>query len=132
MSRLIVGLLLAAAAHFSLTYLIPASAGAAWFGWPFARDSAPFLGALQTGAGRTAATLLADVAGLSFIAAALGLFGIWVPPEWWRPLVLVGSIASGLLFLMYAGPLALLPLVVDAVLLWGVLAQGWNVASLAR
>jgi hypothetical protein len=73
----------------------------------------------------------ADVAALCLIAAALGLFKIWVPPEWWRPLVLLGAGVSALLFLMYAGSLALLPLAVAIVLLWGVLSQGWTISSLA-
>jgi hypothetical protein len=42
----------------------------------------------------------------------------------------VSSAASGLLFVMYVGPWALIPLLVDAVLLWGVLSRGWSVQGM--
>jgi hypothetical protein len=45
--------------------------------------------------------------------------------------VLAASAASGVLFLIYLGPWALIPLLIDAVLLWGVLSRGWSVQGLA-
>jgi hypothetical protein len=63
---------------------------------------------------------------------ALGaLFGVVVPLEWWRPTVVLASAASGVLFLLYLDPWALIPLLVDAVLVWGVLVRGWSVEGMA-
>ena len=40
------------------------------------------------------------------------------------------TILSLLLQMLYIGPLAILPILVDEVLLWGVFIQHWSVTSL--
>lgn len=130
---IIVFALLAFAAHFNLTAFVPAEAGKAWFGWPFAADTRPWLGligGLPSQGGSVITPLLAGVAGLGFLGALLGLLKIWVPAAWWPYLVLVAAGASALLFLLYFGRWSLLPLAIDAVLVWGVLSQHWSVLSL--
>lgn len=120
-------------AQFSLTAFSPANAGKAWLLWPFSGGSRPWLGligGLPQQSGSVVTPLLAGVAGLCFFAALAGLFGWLVPPEWWRPLVLIASTASLLLFVLYLNPLAIPPILVDMILLWGMLVQNWSVPQL--
>lgn len=128
--RILIAVLLLVGAHFSLTANVPAQAGQARFFWPFAADTKPALDILPQEATRTVTSLLSVVAGACFLAATLGLFGLVVPASWWSPLVVTGAVSSGLLYLLYIGPWALLPLLIDTLLLWGVLVWGWSVAGL--
>jgi hypothetical protein len=131
--RFVVAFLLIIAAHFNLTPFAPAQAGKGWFLWPFAADSKSlfsFVGGLPQQLGSVLTPILAAIAGLGFLAAALGLFGVVVPAIWWSPLVLVSAVASILLYVMYFGLNALIPIAIDTVLLWGLLAQHWTVAGL--
>jgi hypothetical protein len=131
--RIIAAVLLLLGAQCSLTAFAPAQPGKAWLLWPFAADAQPILsgiGGLPQQSGSVATPLLAGLSGLAFLAAALGLFGKGVPAEWWLPLVVVATSTSILLHLLYTGPWALLPLAVDALLLWGVLALHWSVPGL--
>lgn len=124
--------LLVLAAHFSATPFASAPAGMAKFYWPFAADSKPwlgFVGGLPASSGVVTA-LLAGVTALGFIASFLALFGWLVPAHWLTPLIVAASIASTLLYVFYFGVFSLLPLALDAILLWGVLARGWSVAGL--
>jgi hypothetical protein len=128
--------------HFATTFFVPAGAPQTrgWVIWPFGQESRPLLGAFQgvlaphavpAEPAPTVALLLAAMASLGFLVALAGLFGVVVPAEWWRPAVVAASAASGVLFLIYLGPWALIPLLIDAVLLWGVLSRGWSVQGLA-
>jgi len=128
--------------HFATTFFVPAGAPQVrgWVIWPFGQESRPLLSAFQgviaphTVPGepaRTLALVLAAIASIGFLVALGALFGIAVPLEWWSPAVVVASTASGVLFLMYLGPWALIPLLVDAVLMWGVLLRGWSVQGMA-
>jgi len=120
-------------AHFSLTPFAPAAAGKGSFYWPFAADSKPllgFIGGLPSQAGSIVTPLLAGVAGLCLLAAALSLFGWVVPAGWFRPLVLAGCTASVLLYALYFGLNSLIPIALDAVLLFGLLALNWSVPIL--
>jgi hypothetical protein len=112
-------------AHFALTPFAPGPAGSAKIYWPFAADSRSWLG--FTG-GLT--VLFAGLAGLGFMAAALGLFWNGIPAGWWPVIVIVSAVASTLLYLLYFGVWALLPLALDLALLWGVLFRHWTVAGL--
>ena len=130
--KIILTALLIFAAHFSATPFAPAPAGTAKFYWPFAADSKPwlgFIGGLPASGGLVTA-LLAGIAALGFLASLLALFGWLVPAHWFAPLIVAAAIASILLYILYFGAFALLPLALDALLLWGVLAQGWSVAGL--
>ena len=124
--RYVILILLLLAAHFSLTPFAPAPVGKGTFYWPFAADSKPWLagiGGLPQQSGRVITPLLAGLAGACFLAAALSLLGWVVPANWWMPLVLTASVASGLLYVLYLGPWSLLPIALDAVLLCGVFLQ---------
>ena len=130
--KIILTALLILAAHFSATPFAPAPAGTAKFYWPFAADSRPwlgFIGGLPASGGLVTA-LLAGIAALGFLASLLALFGWLVPAQWFTPLIVAASVASILLYVLYFGVFSLLPLALDALLLWGVLAQGWSVAGL--
>jgi len=133
MLRILIIALLFAAAHFSLTAFAPAHAGSNWLGWPFAADSKPwlsFVGGLPQQSGSAVTPALAGIAGLCFLAAGLALTGWLVPANWWQALVLSGTACSAALFLLYFGPFALIPLGIDALLLWGLFVQYWTVASI--
>lgn len=131
--RIVVLSLLLLSAHFSLTPFAPAAAGKNWLFWPFATTSQPvvsFIGGLPQQSGSVVTPLLAALAGMSFLAAALGLYAKLVPEAWWPALVIIGTVASILLYLLYFGAWSLVPLVIDAALLWGVLILHWSVLSL--
>ena len=74
--------------------------------------------------------ILSVIAGLCFLASAIALFEWLIPAQWWAWLVIVGSVASAVLFLLYLGINALIPLAMDTFLLWGIVAQHWTVAAL--
>ena len=130
---IIVLILLLLGAQFSFSAFAPAGAGKAWLLWPFTSDSRSWLGVVgglpQQGSS-VVTPFLAGIAGLCFLAAAASLVGWWVPADWWRPLVIVASIASLLLFVVYFGVWAIPPIVVDVILLWAVFAQNWSVSVL--
>lgn len=120
--RILVTALLIVGAHFSLTALIPGPKALVY--WPFGADSKPIAGA------GVLTPLLAVVAGAALLAAAAALFGLIIPEGWFVPLVIVGSIASILLYMLYLSVYSIVPIAFDAILLWGVLAQQWTAISL--
>jgi len=122
--RILVAVLLVVGAHFSLTALIPGPK--ALFYWPFGPESKPIIG---IGAG-VFTPLLAVIAGVCLLAAAAALLGLIVPEGWFVPLVIVGSIASILLYVLYLSVYSIAPIALDALLLWSVLAQQWTAISL--
>ncbi len=133
MMRFVVLVLLLLGAQFSATAFAPAEAGKAWLLWPFADDSKSWLGivgGLPKQPGSVVTALLAGIATLCFLAATLGLFGIAVPADWWRPLVVVAIVASALLHVLYFGIWAIAPIAVDAILVWGIATQNWSVSGL--
>ncbi len=128
--RNIVALLLLLGAHFALTANVPASVGQEWIFWPFATDSRAVLG--LTGDGISNMTkLLSVIGGVCFLAALLALFGLIIPAEWWGVLVGVAATASLILYTLYFGRWAILPIAIDSFLLWGILIPHWSVASLS-
>jgi hypothetical protein len=139
--QILVTVLLVLAWHFPTTFFAPAGPPNehGWFAWPFGKATSPVIartprliaappGAL---ARPSLAMLLAAVASLSFLAAIGALWGIVVPADWWQPAAVLGASASVVLFVIYLGPGAIIPLIVDGVVLWGVLIAGWTPASLA-
>ncbi len=130
---IVVLVLLLLGAQFSFTAFAPAQAGKAWLLWPFAADSRPwlgFMGGLPQQGGSVVTPILAGIAGLCFLGATASLLGWFVPPDWWRPLVLVAIATSLVLFILYFGIWAIAPIIVDVALLWGVLVQNWSVSAL--
>lgn len=142
MTRWLAAGLIFLAWHFATTFFVPAAGGQARGGiaWPFGRSSRPFLISLRGLAPPsvpgyppvTAALTLAGIASLAFMTALAALFGFLVPTAVWAPAVVLGALASGMLFVLYIGRWALVPLAVDALLLWGVLGGGWDMATLLR
>jgi hypothetical protein len=78
----------------------------------------------------TITRLLSALAAAGFLAALLSLLGWLVPASWFVPLTVFSSVASFLLYVLYFGRWAVLPILIDLVLLWGVFSQGWTPASL--
>ena len=114
-------------AHFALTAIVPGEKALLY--WPFAKDSRPALDVLGS-ATKPVTQLLSVVAGLCFLASAAAIPGWLVPAAWFVPLIVTGAVASALLFLLYIGINALVPLAIDAFLLWGVFGWRWTVAIL--
>jgi len=141
MTRIVVTVLLMVAWHFPTTFFAPATAPNehGWLVWPFGRASTPAFEGL-TGAiapstpaalgSPTIAMAAAGFASLAFIVAIAGLWGIVIPADWWRPAAIVGALSSIVLFSIYLSPLSVIPMLVDAAVLWGVVVSGWTTESL--
>lgn len=142
MLRIVVTILLMVAWHFPTTFFVPQAEpnDHGWLIWPFGRASTPVLDGL-TGAiapstptavtSPTLALAAAGIASLAFIVAIAGLWGIVVPNAWWPPAAVLGAVSSIVLFTIYLSPLSIIPLIADALVLWGVLVSGWTSESLA-
>lgn len=125
------------AAHLNLTALVPAAPGQAappwWVGgrlvWPFMSDTRTLLPA-GSDALNTATPLLAIAACILFAMAAAALMQWMVPAGWFPWLVVAGAVCSIALQIIWISPYAILPLVIDAVLLWAVFGAQATVASL--
>lgn len=140
--QILVTILLVLAWHFPTTFFLPAGPPNeyGWFAWPFGTETSPAIartprliapGGPNGHRRPSLAMLLAAVASLSFLAAIGALWGVVVPPDWWQPATVLGAGSSALLFLLYFGPGALVPLVVDGAVLVGVLVARWTPVSLA-
>lgn len=135
MIRVAVGVLLLLGAHFAGAYLVPASAGKARFYWPWAHDPVRWALLGERGPllpiGWQVLQPVAVVAALAYVGAFLALFGWLVPADWMQSLSVVGAIASLALYAIHPGALAIMPVFLDAIVLWGVLGAGWTPAQLA-
>jgi hypothetical protein len=122
---IVLGLLLAA--HLNLTALVPAKAGQApppwWVGgrivWPFGLDTQTLV---HGDALSTMTPLLGIVSAVLFVLAAAAVLGWAVPTGWAAGLVVAGAACSLVLQVVWISPWAVLPLVVDGLLLWVALA----------
>ena len=142
MLRIVITILLMAAWHFPTTFFAPSGPPhvSGWVAWPFGKETGPVLDGLTgvlapsnpTVFGTpTLALVAAGISSLAFVVAIAALWGIVIPADWFRPAAIAGAVASAILFLLYLGPWAIVPLALDAVILWGVLLQDWTPASLA-
>lgn len=130
--------LLLLGAHFSFTALVPLQAGDApppwWVGgrllWPFAEETDTLL--LSGDTLNAVTPILAILAGLCFLLAAAALLRWRVPAQWFRWLVLAGAVFSIVLQVVWFTGWAVLPLVVDAILLWAVVGRGITPSSARR
>jgi hypothetical protein len=123
-------------AQLNLTALVPAAAGQAappwWVGggllWPFFADTRTLL---RGDALNTLTPVLGIAAAVFFLLAAAALMGwLGVPGSWFPLLVVAGAACSVVLQVIWLSGWAVLPLVVDAALLWAVLGMHATVASL--
>ena len=119
------------AAQLNLTAIVPAAPGQApppwWVGggllWPFFSDTKTLLpsGDLLS----TLTPVLGIGSAASFLMAAAALWGWLVPASWFPWLLVVGALLSIPLQVIWISGWAVLPLLVDALLLWAVF--GWHV-----
>ena len=75
---------------------------------------------------KTIAVVLTSVAVAGNVLAALAAAGIAIPRNWWRPLVVVASLASATMLVGLLSVAAVPGLAIDAVLAWAVLARSWQ------
>jgi hypothetical protein len=125
--------LLLIAAFFGLTALLPLPAGTAWLLRPFADDSKPlfgFLGGPLNQSSNAIPQVLAWIAVICSLTSALGLFWKGIIAKWWPENVVVGAAASLLLCVLYLGVWTVVPILVDAVLIGGVLIGRWSTTTL--
>ena len=96
--------------------------------WPFA-DADPWL---VTGLGASPETVhavgvvLVLVTFFAWLFAALVAAGIVLPSRLWAPLVVVASVASAIVLVVFVTPSTVPFLVIDAVLVWATLVRGWR------
>lgn len=119
------------AAQLNLTAIVPAAPGQApppwWVGggllWPFFSDTKTLLpsGDLLS----TLTPVLGIASAASFLMAAAALWGWLVPASWFPWLLVAGALLSIPLQVIWISGWAVLPLLVDALLLWAVF--GWHV-----
>ena len=122
---IVLGLLLAA--HLNLTALVPAAADQApppwWVGgrlvWPFGLDTHTLV---QGSALDTLTPLLGIASAVCFVLAAGAVLGWVVPTQWAMGLLVAGAACSLVLQVVWISPWAVLPLLMDGVLLWAALA----------
>lgn len=136
MSKVFSIVLLLVGAQVNLSALVPAAPGQAppplftggGFLWPFFADTH---GLLPAGPARDTITpILGIVAAMCFLAAAAAVLGWWVPASWFQWLVIGGAAASIVLQVAWLSGWAVLPLLVDATLLWAVLGMQVTAAGL--
>jgi hypothetical protein len=133
--RYLVLLVLLFAAHINLTALVPAAAGQApppwWVGgrlvWPFGLDTQTLLPA--GGLVDTLTPVLGIASAVFFLMAAGALLHWIVPGSWLGGLIVAGAVCSLVLQVVWISPWAVLPLLVDGVLLWALLSTRVSVLS---
>lgn len=128
--------LLLLGAQLNLTAIVPAAPGQApppwWVGggllWPFFSDTRTLLppGDLLN----TFTPLLGVSSAAAFLLAAAALLGWAVPANWFPWLVTAGVILSLPLQIIWLSGWAVLPLLVDAALLWLILGMHGTVATI--
>lgn len=121
--------------HYPTTFFVPGGPPyeRGWIIWPFGRQTRPAVDAMPgvlapatlpaTGT-PTVALIAAGLASLAFLVALAGVWGFVVPPAWLPAMVTVGAAASAVLFGIYFSPLAVVPLIVDAIAVFLVVYQG--------
>ena len=124
------------AAQLNLTAIVPAAPGQGpppwWVGggilWPFFADTRTLIPPGETLGAIT--PLLGISSAVMFLLAAAALLG-WVVPAGWFPwLIVAGVVLSVPLQIIWLSGWAILPLLVDAALLWLVFATNATVAAL--
>jgi hypothetical protein len=75
---------------------------------------------------KAVAVVLTSVTVAGYLFAALAGIGTVVPRSWWRPLVVVASVASATTLVGLIGLPVVPGLAIDAVLVWAVLARSWQ------
>jgi hypothetical protein len=124
-------------AQLNLSALVPLQAGQAsppWFVggrliWPFGLDTRTLLA--PGDALNTLTPLMAIGATVCFLMAAVALLRWWhVPGAWFPWLIVAGAACSIVLQVVWISGWAVLPLLLDAMLLWAVFAKHVTVSGL--
>jgi hypothetical protein len=130
--RLIAATAMFVAAHFAMGYLNPSAGGSGGaLIFPFATD-APSRWAFGGLDGGPLVLLipvmigLAGIAVLAFVLGVLATFGLVVPTNLWRPLVLIGVACSVTLLVLHPSVWILLPLALNAGLAWVAWTSTWT------
>jgi hypothetical protein len=123
MKYLVLGLLLLGV-YFCLPLFFPAKK--AWIAWPYGKNTKSWLPFIQRLPASCASMGAASPAILPLLGAVVGLFWNSIMPTIWPALVVCGAVVSALLYILYFNRYAILPLIVDAALLWGILGAGWT------
>jgi hypothetical protein len=120
------------AANFMMAYINPSAGGSGGtLIFPFATD-APTRWAFGSLDQDPLALLipimigLAGVAVLTFFLAFVGTFGLWVPADLWRPLVLVGVACSVTLLILHPSVWVAFPLALNGALAWVAWTSAWT------
>jgi hypothetical protein len=92
--------------------------------WPWSGGDSGLLGQLTVSSGfPLSGFFLAMIAAVCFFLAALAVVGIWVPSSWWRALAGGGAVLSLVLMAGFFGATKVLPMALDAVVLWVVITD---------
>ena len=70
--------------------------------------------------------LLWLVAGITLVAAGLGVMGVIVPITWWRRLALCGAVLSLIMLIFYLHPFYVIGLAASTILLVALLSEQWT------
>lgn len=134
MPRWVLGIVFLVGAHLSASYLTPLDEqaqrtflGLLKWAWPWAYGEHGPLGELSpepSGFPLGGFFIAATSAGLLF-PAALSVLGWWVPFGWWRPLAVAGAGVQLILMASFAGPTKLMPIALDALILYATLSRSW-------
>jgi hypothetical protein len=120
------------AANFMMAYINPSAGGSGGsLIFPFATDGPTrwVFGSLDQGPLALLIPImigLAGVAVLAFFLAFLGTFGLWVPANLWRPLILVGVACSTTLLVLHPSVWVVLPLALNGALAWVAWTSIWT------
>jgi hypothetical protein len=128
--------LLLLAAQLNLTAIVPLQSGDPpppwWVGgmllWPFAVETRTLLPAGDLL--NTLTPILAISSAVLFLMAAAALLRRFVPEQWFRSLIIVGTALSIVLQVIWFSGWAIFPLLVDIALLWAVFGQRVTVRTL--
>lgn len=133
--RLVAAVAIVAAAHFSMGFINSSaggSGGALLFPFPANSGSQWLFGSLERGPLAMLIPVMVGLAGiavLGFFLAFLATFGLWVPADLWRPLVLVASVCSAILLVLHPSIWIVIPLALDLALLWVAWSSAWTPAA---
>src|SRR6202795_484727 len=129
--RLIAAAALFIGAHFAMGYVNSSAGGIGGaLIFPFATDAPSHwaFGALDGGPFVLLIPLMIGLAGIAVLAFFLGVlatFGLVVPTNLWRPLVLIGVACSVTLLVLHPSVWVLLPLALNAGLAWVAWTSAW-------
>lgn len=106
-----------------LGYFSPAPADPKY---PFSLNNSWLVNGVGSSTAHTLAVVLGIAAVGGFVLTGLAAAGIVVPQSWWLPLIVLGSLASLLMLVIFWNNMLVLGIVIDVVLLVAVLGLGWQ------